>query len=317
MSLELCINAVKASTEYELQATELKRQYILSNVLLFNYITTLIHGYNGSFGSGYPFYALEKDLNGDLPIIIEQVRYNNELIDNINNLGITSWNCADCLIKCGDSMPDLKQICKPCPNVDNELKPRKVINRLPDIDLWFVCEDDEIYYAKDKLGFLLNFYGLHTSDVSPLRTMQEVIEITNSLKAGTMPEHHLPLDAHIIGKNALYNLIEQVPDTIKKSFANGQIPYLPIHPLSLRKTWQYDDTAYNFVHDFLSSITEYGFNPDLQILLEQTRKEIATTYSFDELYNILITTGPESVLRRHRTRELKDRFEERTKSWRR
>ena len=125
MSLELCINAVKASTEYELQATELKRQYILSNVLLFNYITTLIHGYNGSFGSGYPFYALEKDLNGDLPIIIEQVRYNNELIDNINNLGITSWNCADCLVKCGDSMADLKQICKPCPNVDNELKPRK------------------------------------------------------------------------------------------------------------------------------------------------------------------------------------------------
>ena len=30
-------------------------------------------------------------------------------------------------------MPDLKRICKPCPQVKDSIKPRKVINRLPDV----------------------------------------------------------------------------------------------------------------------------------------------------------------------------------------
>ena len=65
-------------------------------------------------------------------------------------------------------MPDLKQVCKPCPNMLDELKPRKIINRLPDLDMWLVCEDGCIEIAQDELSSLLEKYNMHTSDVDPI-----------------------------------------------------------------------------------------------------------------------------------------------------
>ena len=47
----------------------------------------------------------------------------------------------------------------------------------------------------------------------------------------------------------------------------------------------------------------------------ETRKYIAETYSMEQLYNILLASGPDSVKRRHKTLELKNCFEERINSW--
>jgi len=314
-SLTTCINAVKASTDFELINSELKKRYLICNIILFNEIANRTKGYCGSFGTGYPFYVLGQNLIGNLPIIEEQIRYNNEILNEIENSNITHWNCAECLEQFQHIMPDLKQICKPCPNIDHEFKPRKVLNRLPDIDLWSVCEDERIFSIKDELSNLFNYYGMYTSDTDPLKTMDDIIEIVEQLKNGIIPTKKLPLDSHIIGYIELYNLIEQVPYILKKAKNSGEIPYLPIHPLSLRKTWQYDDTPYNFIHDYLSSLTQFNFTDELNSLLNETREYIASNYSFEELYDFLITSGPESVLRRHRTKELKDRFKERIESW--
>ena len=212
-------------------------------------------------------------------------------------------------------MPDLKQICKPCLKMDNSLKPRKVINRLPDIDMWMISKEKNIGEAKDQLISLFNEYDMRTSDVDPINTINDMAEISEQLKDGIMPKKLLPIDAHIISYENIYSLIEKMPYVLDKALKNNDIPYLPIHPLSLRKTWQYDDTAYNFVHDYLSSLTDFNFEGDLKQILYETRNIVANNYSFEELYNFLLLTGPDSVKRRHKTLVLKDRFKERVDSW--
>ena len=158
-------------------------------------------------------------------------------------------------------------------------------------------------------------YGFFPSDINPLNSFEDIKKINYSLRKNLMPTKLLPLDAHIIDYETLYNLIAQTPYTIMQSLKAQSIPYLPIHPLSLRKTWQYDDTAYNFIHDYLSSFTEFNFTPEMQKMLQLTREIIAYDYTFEELYDILLMTGPDSVRRRHETPQLKRAFKERINSW--
>lgn len=305
----------KASNEYETTNSDLKRKYLIRNIYTFNFIVSKIGAGRGSFGTGYPFYALSKGLKGTLPVINEQLRYDNQLVDEANNSKASTWLCSDCLTENYDIMPDLKQICKPCPNMENELKPRKVMNRLPDLDMWMICEDGKTYEASKELTVLLDAYGFHTSDVNPVQTIVDVEEIVADIKAGVMPKKLLPIDMHIIEYSAIKSLIGKVPAVLGQAVNNKQIPYLPIHPLSYRKVWQYDDTAYNFIHDYLSSFTAFNIDDNLRNLLESTRNNVAGSFSPEQLYEFLIRTGPDSVARRHKTPELKTIFEERVESW--
>lgn len=313
----LCIRAAEISTEIEQNNSDLKKEYITNNINLYRDLVSSVDGYRGSIGTGYPFYALKKNLEGKLPVISEQIRYNNELIDIAKKDGNPIWTCASCLYRNASKMPDLKQICKPCPNINNDLKPRKVINRLPDIDLWMVADDEMIKPISEELAALFKEYGFRTSDVDPVQTIIDLIKINQDLKNDKMPTKLLPIDSHIIGYRELLSLIYEVPKTIKESNINNAVPYLPIQPLSYRKDWQYDDMAYNFVHDYLSSFTEYDFDETLQSALDVTRNEVINSYSTDELYDMLLKTGPKSVADRHKTLELRERFYERVESWKR
>lgn len=145
--------------------------------------------------------------------------------------------------------------------------------------------------------------------------MKDLEEIVDQIKHQRIPKKTLPIDAHIIGYSTLLSLIKQVPLILNQSSKSNDTPYLPIHPLSLRKTWQYDDVAYNFIHDFLSSFTEFGLEENLQEVLTDVRNVVANGYTLDELYHYLIITGPKSVKNRHKTLSLKDRFKERIESW--
>ncbi|MDD3186866.1 MAG: hypothetical protein PHD02_00090 [Bacilli bacterium] len=314
-SITIGKRVARTSNAYERCNGDLKREYVIQNIELYNYIARQVDGNCGTFGTGYPFYALQKGLNGKLPIIAEQIRYNNALIKSVNDSEHVFWPCLECLTRNYGHMPDLKQICKTCPNIDDELKPRKLLNRLPDIDMWLVCDDNYCESAAAILISLFQKYRLLPSDIDPVKTIEELWEIARSLKTGLMPKYNLPLDAHIISYSNLALLIEKIPYEFKRALDYGEIPYLPIHPLSYRKVWQHDDTAYNFVHDFLSSLTEFNFNDDLNYLLQETRAYIANGYTFEELYDILIASGPKSVKDRHKTLQLKKTFEERIKSW--
>ena len=309
------LTAVEASNTYEYANNETKRKYLIQIIMLYNSIVSELEGYKGSFGTGYPFYALKSDLTGELPIIQEQIRYNNELALAAIQCKCTSWECARCLKVNGDKMADLKTICKPCQKINDSLKPRKVINRLPDMDLWMVCDEDKIDKTKIQLIDEFKKNNMRTSDVDPIHTIKDINKISRSLANNQMPKIMVPIDTHIIDYQTLLSLVEQVPEALQKASMDGTIPSLDIWPISYRKNWQHDDQPYNFVHDFLSSMTPYNFDGNLREQLERTRSIISKLYTIEQLYNFLIRTGPASVLRRHETPVLKKRFEERVTEW--
>lgn len=301
-SMDYCQKSVEASSIFETNNTDLKRLYILENIKKFNNMAKYVSNYNGTFGTGYPFYALDSDLKGKLPIIEEQLRYNKELLEKIKESNKIIWLCGKCLEEQGETLPDLKQICKPCPRIDNELKPRKIINRLPDIDMWIVSEKKNVEQTKEEMTKLFDSFDLYPSDINPIRTMQDIIDISENIVQGTMPDKNLPLDAHIIDKETLIDLIENVPKTLKESVSENT-PYLPIHPQSYRKKWQYDDEAYNFIYDYLSAFTP--FNCDIMEMLVDSRKKVSSDFTNDELFKFLYSSATDANKRRFESKSLK------------
>ena len=154
---EITEEVESASTNFELTNNDLKIKYLLWNIQAFNIIARRVHSCVGTFGTGYPFYALDKDFNGPLPIITEQIRYNRELVKDGKQVAESIWQCKDCLRRNYWMMPDLKKVCKPCPNILNSLKPRKIINRLPDMDMWMICQDGKLKEAEEEMKKLLEF----------------------------------------------------------------------------------------------------------------------------------------------------------------
>ena len=152
---EITEKTEKASTDFEKVNSELKRKYLIWNIESFNMVASKVSVNRGTFGTGYPFYALSQDLKGTIPIIQEQIRYNRILVRDGIRIQKSIWKCESCLIRKYSQMPDLKTICKPCPNMIDELKPRKIMNRLPDIDMWIVCEDGGISEAEAEMSKLL------------------------------------------------------------------------------------------------------------------------------------------------------------------
>ena len=311
--MNTCMKAADASTRFERLNNDLKRRYFIKNMERINMIMEHTPGYCGSFGTGYPFYVLDDKFQGELPIIEEQIRYNNELYDA--SLKINEWPCEECLNTRGSRMPDLKRYCKVCPQVDDVYKPRRVLNRLPDVDMWMICQDDKIEDAKRVMVELFKSYGMHTSDVDPVGSVDELDEIVTQLEEGKMPNKMLPLDVHIISYSEFASLLDEIPFAICNAMDTNVTPYLPIHPQSLRKTWQYDDTAYNFVLDFLLSMTPFNWERKLDRKLQLSRMVIGDMFTEEDLKAILEKVSPDSVKRRMETKQLQKSYERRVSTW--
>ena len=304
-----------ASTSFEQTNTELKRKYLLWNIESFNIIASKVSTGLGTFGTGYPFYALDTSMNGNLPIICEQIRYNRQLVKDGKPFQKSIWHCKSCLSQNYDSMPDLKSVCLPCPTIPHVLKPRKIVNRLPDIDMWLVCQDGQVETAQQELIKYLENNNMHTSDVDPLSSIDDVIKISQMLKENIIPKIFLPIDTHIVEYSTIKSLIEQVPSVLLDAKSNGETPYLPIYPKSYRKQWQYDDEAYNYIYDFLSAFTSFNFPEDLQESLEVSRKEVASAYTPEELFDILCQTATDSNRRRFESVDLRLLFIKKMSEW--
>ena len=111
------------------------------------------------------------------------------------------------------------------------------------------------------------------------------------------------------------NILDEIPFAICNAMDTNVTPYLPIHPQSLRKTWQYDDTAYNFVLDFLLSMTPFNWERKLQRKLQLSRMVIGDMFTEEDLKVILEKVSPESVKRRMETKQLQKRYESRVSAW--
>ena len=93
--MNICLEAVEGSNKFErnnFEDNSIKKMYIKKNIDIINEVMQFTTGYCGSFGTGYPFYALDKNFEGELPVIQEQLRYNEELkniSDKVSNEGKT------------------------------------------------------------------------------------------------------------------------------------------------------------------------------------------------------------------------------------
>lgn len=307
----------KSSTDFEKTNTELKRKYLLWNIEAFNIVASKISDNRGTFGTGYPFYALDENLQGKLPIIQEQIRYNRQLVRDGETVQKSIWECKKCLEEKYRDMPDLKKICKPCPNILNELKPRKLINRLPDIDMWIICKDGKVEEVEEQLAKLLEEFNMRTSDVNPILAIDDVGKISEMIGKGEAPKKFLPMDVHIMEYSKMKELIKEVPKILRTAKQEEKVPYLPIQPKSYRKTWQYDDEAYNFIYDYLSAFTPFNFTEELQTILENSRKEVATQNTKEELLDFLLKSATKANFRRFQSMELEKIFLNRIESWKR
>lgn len=158
---------------------------------------------------------------------------------------------------------------------------------------------------------------MYTSDIDPVGTINRVYHIASMLSDKIMPSYSLPIDIHIIEYSKIYELLCQIEGEIQYSVNTGYMPYLPILPHSLRKTWQYDDEAYNFVLDYLFSMTPFNIDNLIYEKLVDTRYNIANSYSLCQLYDIFYMVSGEAVKRRFDTKELKRIYERRINSWKR
>lgn len=303
------------STLFEKTNTDLKRKYLLWTISAFNSAAKKVSVGKGTFGTGYPFYVLDTNFEGDIPVIQEQIRYNRELIRDGIQVASSIWECKRCMEQKRSTMPDLKSICNPCPKVIKGIKPRKIINRLPDIDMWLICEDETLERAQEELSQQLDRIGMKPSDVNPIKSIEDVDEIAKLLGMGIMPTTFLPVDAHIIEYSRIKELIENVPVELNNTKQNSITPYLPIYPISYRKKWQYDDEAYNYIYDFLSAFTEFDFPFELQGSLKASRRQVATEHTEMELLDFLKFSATEANFRRFQEEALERIFINKVREW--
>ncbi len=318
--MELTINNIvntssNASSLYEKTNTRLKIEYLKRNVNKIHEVFKNSKGYKGAFATGYPFDVLDSDFKGELPVIEEQLRYNEELKSHAENIGNQLWCCTKCLEANYENMPDLKQICKPCPKIISELKPRKIINRLPDLDMWILCSEYDINSVARQLSEMFEDANMRTSDINPLSTIRDVQIISSDLEKNIMPEIYLPLDVHIISEEVVGNLLAKVNEELINSYKNKTSPYLPIHPLSYRKTWQKDDVAYNFIFDYLSSLTLLESSDLINYVLETSRKITAENFDYYQLYELLLRSCGDAHKRRYENKGLQSSFERKLTRW--
>ncbi len=312
---ELTEQVETASTDFERTNTDLKRKYLIWNIEAFKIIASAVRVGKGAFGTGYPFYALDENLKGTLPIIQEQIRYNRQLVKDGEVVQKSIWLCKSCIDRNHLDMKDLKGVCRSCPNVLKELKPRKVINRLPDFDMWLICEDGCIAQAQEELDRLLKEYSITTSDIEPIKTIEDIYRISAMLKEGKFPKIYLPIDAHIMEYSKMRELIEQVPVVLRDSKLREIKPYLPIMPKSYRKEWRYDNEAYNFIYDYLSAFTPFNFPQELQECLNKSRARVSRENSPEELFGFLMQSATDANFRRFQTVELEENFIKRVTNW--
>lgn len=314
---EITREVAEASNSIENNNSKARMVYFLNHLFVWNQINRLSEHSVGTFGTGYPFYSLKYNLKDGFSPIEEQIRYDNELLAEAKDIKNKEWICASCLYKNAEMMPDLKQICKPCPNMKNELKPRKIINRLPDLDFWTICEDGKIEETSDEILRYLKIFNMDSSDNDPLRTIRDVKEIAEDLDRNKVPNRYLPMDVHIIENSKLKQLIKQVPEVLIETKKNSDhIAYLPIHPLSYRKSWQYDDTAYNFIFDYLFSFTVLNADKELIEINRKTKREVSNDFTNEELINTIKSVAVDGQRRRMNNERIIDVLNTKFDIWR-
>ena len=256
----------------------------------------------GSFGLGYPFYAKVQDGFVKVDEINNFIENNLIQIKKISSKeGISaSLACIECQAQ--NNLPDLRSVCSNCDRVNPDIKPRKVLKMLPDMDILIVLrsvDDDTLH----DIQTTLNKEGYVQSDISIKNALESIKDVLSSLKNGKNTNSKIPIDLHVVSYkqfNAAFNQIQNGEKALIKSKA-------------LHMTWEDYDLPFWF--DFVFSATELGsLDEELKDKVLELRKIIKRNYSEDELINELRKNYPRAQ-RILDTKEIEISLRNKIKSW--
>lgn len=223
----------------------------------------------GIFGTGYPFYAYQSD--GSIADIPEMRRYQKSFQTAVNRDRLRSyggWLCGACELAC--NLPDLKTYCKPCDSVD--FKPRDIFKALPDLDYWVVVNDApeaRLRQQEKEIQECTRAAAFEPSDRNIVQTLETTKYAMETVLRGFQPGAMLPVDMHIITKTGLLGCLEATPNAIRKNNT------VRIAPRSLHKEWEDTAKPYDFIKDFLFSLTPHTWKDnDLLDTLLRARREV-------------------------------------------
>lgn len=280
-------DTLKESTIFNNDTSPEQGQYLLGEFEDFASAMQDMSGFEGVFGTGHPFYALDTDKSvTDIPEIgrfIEATRVK-VIQDSWRYAG--NWACSGCQVE--TDLPDLKQFCKPCRVVD--LKPRDVFKALPDLDFWVVVDSNSEEIEEDIRCRSQNA-GFYQSDISIHRSIESTNRVLKAVNNGQKTNDRLPIDLHIVEKKELLKAIDQ----LECLDPNEQKAFIPIQPRSLHVTWERADQPYNFALDFLLSMTDLKFSPELQNKIIGARHKVAEKFTNGQLIDMIFDTDPKSA----------------------
>lgn len=255
----------------------------------------------GVFGTGYPFYAV--DLIGrpaQTAEIASFLSYTRGLLHDDARRRPEGWVCPAC--QAANKLPDLKTRCKPCDLA--VLKPRDVFRALPDLDLWVVVDGPDAATERD-LERIAKSQGYIQSDLDISTTLRSMRETFDDLNQGREPKKKLPVDLHLISKEALVQSLDLV--------RNGTLNVM-VQVRSLRVGWE--DSAYDFWFDFVFSMNELGLlDPKLKTHILETRRALKERFSTEQLLERVSETSPRGA-RLLQTQPIRDVLMQRLESWR-
>lgn len=298
--------ALELSVRFNQDESPVRGDYMRREFADFSEVVSKVPGYRGCFGTGHPYYANKPD--GGIYEIPEITRYINQYRNSLRNeeIGqIGNWLCGTCQILVDH--PDLKQRCKPCELVD--VKPRDVFRALPDLDFWVIASDDvDQTHFEESIQAAVQAEGFQSSDVDVIHSIRDAVRVMQTLETGLMPRARLPIDLHIVTENSLNKLMRETPTAVK----NGD--FLGIVPRSWHKIWEMPDAPYDFVKDFIFSLTEGEIqNEGLRQLLKDTRTEVAQLLG-DNAAEFVRLLAPKEA-RQLETPAIHDNLDRRVKSW--
>jgi hypothetical protein len=258
--------ALELAVDYNANEEPHVGEYLRKQFADFEAAVEAVPGYQGVFGTGHPFYAWKAD-GGVHAIqeIEEHTKSFRPLVanDRARNLGM--WPCASC--QRDNDLPNLKSVCKPCEIVT--YKPRDLFKVLPDTDFWVIVDELSTDVERDVEARVLA-EGFYSSDRDIKTSLETTVDALEALRQGEIPEQRVPLDLHVVTTDELLACIAAVPEEIGRDDEPG---FIPISPRSLHIGWERTDYPYNFLKDYLFSLTPSGWRH------EQLIEELNSTRS--------------------------------------
>lgn len=254
--------------------------------------------YLGSFGLGYPFYAKNKseffkvdEINNFITKGVQEVIDKNKNTEN--------WICPGCQTK--NKPTDLISVCNNCKLVGEEIKPRKILATIPDLDMLVILNEAD-QATLEKVQGILHSKDYKQSDISIKDSFRNTKKVLEDLKNNKESTSKLPIDLHVLTGSQFKEIASRI--------AKGEKSRIKCPALHM--TWENHDLQIWF--DFVFSMKEIDLTSELREVLLKSRKMLKESWGEDNLVDAIKNYYPR-IQRIFETKEVEIALRDKIKTW--